>query len=192
MPAPDLFPRRRLGQLLGARAAVRCGPELTVYPDAQGLLELRAAIAAHLAATRGLIADPEHIVVTAGTQQALRIAADLLLDPGDPAWVEEPGYIAGRGALLAAGAVPVPVPSDAEGWTSPPAWRLGARARGWRWWRRRMRRRWGARCRSAGGWRCWTGRRAPMPGCWRTTATPNSAGKAGRCRRWRAWIGPAG
>ena len=54
-------------------------------------------------------------MVTAGTQQALRIAAELLLDPGDAAWVEDPGYIAGRGALLAAGAAPVPVPSDAEG-----------------------------------------------------------------------------
>ena len=54
-------------------------------------------------------------MVTAGTQQGLRVAAELLLDPGDPAWVEEPGYIAGRGALLAAGAVLVPVPSDADG-----------------------------------------------------------------------------
>ena len=49
-------------------------------------------------------ADPGCIVITAGTQQALRAAADLLLDPGDAAWVEDPGYIAGRGALLAAGA----------------------------------------------------------------------------------------
>jgi GntR family transcriptional regulator/MocR family aminotransferase len=53
--------------------------------------------------------------VTAGTQQALRIAADLLLDPGDPVWVEDPGYIAGRGALIAAGAEPVAVASDSEG-----------------------------------------------------------------------------
>jgi GntR family transcriptional regulator/MocR family aminotransferase len=87
----------------------------TGYPAAQGLAELRTQIAAHLAATRGLLADPANIVVTAGTQQALRIAADLLLDPGDTAWVEDPGYIAGRGALLAAGATPIPVISDTEG-----------------------------------------------------------------------------
>ena len=89
--------------------------DLTGYPPPQGLPELRAQIAAHLAATRGLLADPANIVVTAGTQQALRIAAELLLDPGDAAWVEDPGYIAGRGALLAAGAAPVPVLSDTEG-----------------------------------------------------------------------------
>jgi GntR family transcriptional regulator/MocR family aminotransferase len=89
--------------------------DLTGYPSPQGLPELRSQIAAHLAATRGLLADPANIMVTAGTQQALRIAAELLLDPGDTAWVEDPGYIAGRGALLAAGASPVPVPSDGEG-----------------------------------------------------------------------------
>jgi len=76
---------------------------------------LREQIAAHLAATRGLVADPGCIVVTGGTQLALRTAADLLLDPGDLAWVEDPGYIAGRGALLAARATIVPVPSDSEG-----------------------------------------------------------------------------
>ncbi|MBU6499759.1 MAG: PLP-dependent aminotransferase family protein [Rhodospirillales bacterium] len=90
-------------------------PEQSTYPDPQGVPELRREIAAHLAATRGLLADPDHIVVTAGTQQALRVAADLLLDPGDAAWVEEPGYIAGRGALRAAGAALVAVASDAEG-----------------------------------------------------------------------------
>jgi GntR family transcriptional regulator/MocR family aminotransferase len=89
--------------------------ELASYPPPQGLLMLREQIAAHLAATRGLVADPGCIVVTAGTQQALRTAADLLLDPGDAVWVEDPGYIAGRGALLAAGAAVVPIPSDAEG-----------------------------------------------------------------------------
>ena len=114
VPAPELFPVAAWASCT-ARVLRGLSPELTGYPDAQGLLGLRLQIAAHLAATRGLIADPETIVVTSGTQLALRIAADLLLDPGDPAWVENPGYIAGRGALRAAGAVPVAVPSDAEG-----------------------------------------------------------------------------
>jgi GntR family transcriptional regulator / MocR family aminotransferase len=114
LPAPDLFPIKAW-----ARCAMRVlkplSGELASYPPPQGLLVLREQIAAHLAATRGLVADPGCIVVTGGTQQALRTAADLLLDPGDAAWVEDPGYIAGRGALLAAGAAIVAVPSDAEG-----------------------------------------------------------------------------
>ena len=114
LPAPDLFPSQAW-----ARCAVRVlkplAGELSSYPPPQGLLVLREQIAAHLAATRGLVADPGCIIITAGTQQALRTAADLLIDPGDSVWVEDPGYIAGRGALLAAGAQPIPIPSDQEG-----------------------------------------------------------------------------
>jgi GntR family transcriptional regulator / MocR family aminotransferase len=114
LPASDLFPAQAWARC-AARVLKTLSGELTGYPPPQGLPDLRAQIAAHLAATRGLLADPANIVVTAGTQQALRIAAELLLDPGDVAWVEDPGYIAGRGALLAAGADPVAVPSDADG-----------------------------------------------------------------------------
>ena len=128
LPAPDLFPTAAW-----ARCAVRVlkalPTEYASYPPPQGLHELRSQIAAHLAATRGLVADPGCIVITAGTQQALRAASDLLLDPGDPVWVEDPGYIAGRGALLAAGAVPVGVPSDTEGMDVAAGIRLAPSAR---------------------------------------------------------------
>ena len=114
LPAPDLFPVKDWLRCT-ARMMKPLADSLTSYPPPQGLLVLREQITAHLAATRGLVADPGCIVVTSGTQQALRTAADLLVDPGDPVWVEDPGYIAGRGALLAAGAEIVPIPSDAEG-----------------------------------------------------------------------------
>ena len=128
LPAPDLFP---------AQAWARCTTkvlqnftgELASYPPPQGLRDLREQIAAHLAATRGLVADPGCIVVTAGTQQALRTASDLLLDPGDSVWAEDPGYIAGRGALLASGAVPVHVPSGADGLDVAAGIRLAPHAR---------------------------------------------------------------
>lgn len=128
LPAPDLFPDRAWAQAttraLRSLALGRGG-----YPDLQGLPELRQEIALHLSATRGLLADPSCIVITAGTQQALRIAAEVLLDPGDAAWVEDPGYIAGRGALLAAGADVVAVPSDADGLDVAAGLRLAPEAR---------------------------------------------------------------
>jgi GntR family transcriptional regulator/MocR family aminotransferase len=114
VPANDLFPAQAWLRCT-ARVLRQMPAELPGYPPPQGLLELRQQIAVHLAATRGLVADPDSILVTGGTQQALRLAAELLLDPGDTAWVEDPGYIAGRGALLAAGATPVAIPSDNEG-----------------------------------------------------------------------------
>src|SRR5690606_25688507 len=39
----------------------------------------------------------------------------MLLDPGDPVWIEEPGYLGARGALAGAGAALTPVPVDGEG-----------------------------------------------------------------------------
>ncbi len=114
LPAPDLFPSQAWARC-AARVLKPLAGELSSYPPPQGLLVLREQIAAHLSSTRGLVVDPGCIIVTAGTQQALRTAADLLLDPGDQVWVEDPGYIAGRGALIASGAVPVPIPSDQEG-----------------------------------------------------------------------------
>jgi GntR family transcriptional regulator/MocR family aminotransferase len=57
----------------------------------------------------------EQVIVTAGSQQALDLAARLLLDPGDAAWVEDPGYLGARGALRAAGVRSIPVPVDSGG-----------------------------------------------------------------------------
>ena len=134
IPAPDLFPREAWARC-AARVLKTMSNDLTRYPSAQGLPELRSQIAAHLAATRGLLADPANIVVTGGTQQALRIAAELLLDPGDAAWVEDPGYIAGRGALLAAGAM---LGAGAERCGGARCRGRHARSRprrGWHWWR---------------------------------------------------------
>ncbi|HJW70450.1 MAG TPA: PLP-dependent aminotransferase family protein, partial [Candidatus Binatia bacterium] len=80
-----------------------------------GLPVLREAIAAYLGPARGVACDPSQVIVVAGSQAGLDLSCRLLLDAGDPAWIEEPGYLGARGALLAAGARLVPVPIDAEG-----------------------------------------------------------------------------
>lgn len=53
--------------------------------------------------------------MTAGAQQGLDLAARLLLDRGDQAWAEEPGYAGGRNTMAAAGAEVEPVPVDSDG-----------------------------------------------------------------------------
>ena len=58
---------------------------------------------------------PDQVIVTAGAQGALDLAARMVIDPGDRVWVEEPGYLGARGAFLGAGARIVPVPVDADG-----------------------------------------------------------------------------
>ena len=105
---------RRLGRALRDRV-VRADPIDLGYGDPRGNEALRQAIAAHLAATRGVACDPSRILITSGTQQGLRLCADVLLNPGDAVWMEDPGYPAARRTLEALRARLVPVPVDAGG-----------------------------------------------------------------------------
>jgi GntR family transcriptional regulator/MocR family aminotransferase len=112
--ALDAFPRDLWGRLL-TRQWRRSYAELFGYREPAGYRPLREAIAAYVGAARGVRCVPDQVLVVAGSQQALDLAARLLLDPGDAAWVEDPGYPNARGALAAAGARLVPVPVDREG-----------------------------------------------------------------------------
>jgi GntR family transcriptional regulator/MocR family aminotransferase len=94
-----------------------------------GLQALREAIARYLTTFRGLACDWRQVIVTAGAQQALDLTIQLLLEPGDAVWIEEPGYPGLRGPLIAAGARPVPVPLDGEGLLVAEGRRRGPTAR---------------------------------------------------------------
>jgi len=85
------------------------------YPPAQGLPELREAIARFLATWRGVVADPRDIVVVSGTQQALSLVARILLDVGATAAMEDPHYELASHGLRAHGADVVGVRTDDEG-----------------------------------------------------------------------------
>ena len=100
---------------LAARALSGRSRVVWDYGDHQGEPTLRGAIADYLAAARGVRCRPEQIVLTSGTQQGLSLAARVLLDPGDTAWVEDPCYRAAFDILSAAEARIVPVPVDEHG-----------------------------------------------------------------------------
>jgi GntR family transcriptional regulator/MocR family aminotransferase len=85
------------------------------YGDARGERELRQAVADYLAAARGVRCNPEHVVLTSGTQQGLSLAARILVDPGDAVFVEDPCYRSAADILRAAEARVVPVPVDENG-----------------------------------------------------------------------------
>jgi GntR family transcriptional regulator / MocR family aminotransferase len=110
----DLFPVRAWSTIV-RRLWNRGGYKYLEYGEPAGYWPLRQAIAAHISVTRAVRCRPEQVIVTSGSQQAFDVLFRMLLDPGDRAWIEEPGYLDVRAALLAAGAVLVPVPVDAEG-----------------------------------------------------------------------------
>jgi GntR family transcriptional regulator/MocR family aminotransferase len=114
VPALDVFPGELWGRLLHTRWQ-RSWRDMMAHIPPAGYLPLRRAVADYLATARGVRCVPEQVLIVNGTQQALSLAAQVLLDPGDAAWVEDPGYFPAHGALTAAGATRVPVPVDAEG-----------------------------------------------------------------------------
>jgi len=114
LPAMDSFPRDTWARLL-ARRARQPQSRLYDYQFGPGFPALREAIAAYLGAARGVVCGPENIIVTAGAQAALDLAARMTVDPGDTVWIEDPGYLGARGALQSAGANLIPVPVDQEG-----------------------------------------------------------------------------
>ena len=85
------------------------------YGGPLGFEELRKAICTYLRTARAVRCDPQQVMIVAGSQQALEIAARVLLDDRSAAWVEEPGYWLTRQVLTAAGCRLVPVPVDSEG-----------------------------------------------------------------------------
>ena len=80
-----------------------------------GFDRFRDAICSYLRTARAVECDPSQIMIVSGSQQALEITARVLLDPGDPVWIEEPGYQLARSVLLGAGCRIVPIPVDDEG-----------------------------------------------------------------------------
>ncbi|WP_233262291.1 PLP-dependent aminotransferase family protein [Vitiosangium sp. GDMCC 1.1324] len=127
-PAPDAFPSELWGRLLHQRWQ-RSWRDVLSHQDPRGYLPLRQALANYLATARGVRCGPEQVLIVNGSQQAISLIAQLLLDPGEAAWVEDPGYPSARGALTAAGATLVPVPVDAEGMDVEAASRLRPDAR---------------------------------------------------------------
>lgn len=113
-PDPRLFPAH-VWRRLGSAALGACAAGLSAYGPVGGDPCLRRAIAAHLAAHRGIAARPEQVVVTSGAQDALNLIARLVLAPGDEVVVEDPGYAAAAQVFEAHGARLRPGAVDAEG-----------------------------------------------------------------------------
>lgn len=91
-----------------------CGPRALAYVDGEGVPELRGEIAKHLTAS-GMRVDPDHVLITTGSQQALDLLARILVDPGDVFLVEGLSYPWLVHLLTIAGARVLGVKSDDDG-----------------------------------------------------------------------------
>jgi GntR family transcriptional regulator/MocR family aminotransferase len=114
LPALDHFPITIWSRLV-ARRWRQPKKEMLMYGDRMGYRPCREAIAEYVTTVRGVRCDASQVMIVNGSQQGLELSARALLDPGDPVWIEEPGY---PGAFQAFGGVTgnlTPVPVDEEG-----------------------------------------------------------------------------
>lgn len=117
---PDIAqaPHRKLAQIT-ARLGRTLSPATLSYAAGGGHPALHRSLAVYLRQARSVVCEPSQIVVTEGVHQAIDLITRVLGDPGDTAWVEEPGYWGTRSVLAVNGIALRPMPVDAEGMRLP-------------------------------------------------------------------------
>ncbi|WP_431964396.1 PLP-dependent aminotransferase family protein [Nocardia sp. bgisy134] len=112
LPDAELMPRERIAT--AAEAALR-GPGCLQYTESPGWAPLRDVLAERESGRLGRRVPLAEVFVTHGSQQALSLLAEVLLDPGALVVVEDPAYVGALQVFRAAGARIVAVPLDGEG-----------------------------------------------------------------------------
>jgi GntR family transcriptional regulator/MocR family aminotransferase len=118
VPALARFPLSAWKRCLD-RAIRQAGVAALGYGNPQGELALRSAIMRHLAVARGVRCEPEQVVITEGAQEALSLCVRLVTNPGDHAWIEDPGYRGAQTAFICGDLNVVPIRVDEEGLCVP-------------------------------------------------------------------------
>lgn len=113
-PSVHAFPLRQFISLSNQLLRY-AGSAMADYPPPEGLWGLRLQIADYLAASKGILADPDHIIITAGTQESLSLIAAHFLDENSCAVHESPGYTGFSNLLARHRAKGIPVPVDQYG-----------------------------------------------------------------------------
>ncbi len=115
LPDLGLFPRRAWSQAL--QLALRTAPDRAFdYGDPRGDERLRRVLADYLGRARGVVADPEQIVVCQGSIQAVDLACRVVASLGGRSiGLEDPCADGLRRAAPGAGLSFIPIPVDARG-----------------------------------------------------------------------------
>lgn len=115
LPATDVG--RIVSEIMADPASAQAALQ---YGATRGLAALREELVRHIERLEGLSADemgfgPDDVIVTSGSQQALYLAAEVLLDPGDIVIAAAPSYFVYTGALASFQARVVTVAMDDQG-----------------------------------------------------------------------------
>ncbi|HJT92740.1 MAG TPA: PLP-dependent aminotransferase family protein [Mycobacterium sp.] len=114
--SPDLgsFPRHAWLRAL-RQGLAEIESEAFGYVAPQGLSNTRVAVADYLGRTRGVLADPQNIVLCSGATQAIAVLAQVLRTSATSLAMEDPGFWLHRMVLRHNGIDPLAVPIDDDG-----------------------------------------------------------------------------
>ena len=113
MPNLKDLPLDRLADAT-ARMISKDGGKALQYGNGQGLPVLREQIT-EVMALEGIDADPDDVIITTGSQQAVDIITELFIDPGDVILAEAPTYVGSLSIFATYQADVQQIPIDADG-----------------------------------------------------------------------------
>lgn len=92
LPNPISFPKEALAESM-SRVVKDFGNKAFQYSITAGLFELRQYIADRYNRKYNMGIEPDNIIITTGSQQALDLLAKAMIDDGDNILIEKPGYL---------------------------------------------------------------------------------------------------
>ncbi len=92
LPEPSLFPAQQLAKS-AYRVLMNNGQQALQYTNTEGYMPLRRFIAERYLRQQKIPIEPEQVLITSGSQQALDLISKLFLDPGDTIVLERPSYL---------------------------------------------------------------------------------------------------
>lgn len=114
LPAGEVFPAKELMTI--CQAVLKEDATATLqYGLTEGFSPLRQWVCTYLQTTVQLECEPEQVLITTGSQQALDLVARVFIDPGDAVIVANPSYVGALQAFSAYEPRLIGVPSDDEG-----------------------------------------------------------------------------
>jgi 2-aminoadipate transaminase len=113
MPNLSALPMDMMAEVVRDLVATN-GTEALQYGSGQGHPALREQIC-EVMALEGIRANPDDVIVTTGSQQALDLISRIFIDPGDVVLVEAPSYVGALGTFAQYQAAPVHVETDQDG-----------------------------------------------------------------------------
>jgi len=115
VPDTAAFPFSAWAGLIARNAKRRDDDIMGIHAFA-GHPRLKQTVADYVSVARGIDCSAEQVIIVTGAQAGLDLAARILMDEGDTAWMEEPGYLGATSALVGCGARLAPLRVTPHGW----------------------------------------------------------------------------